>query len=523
MLPTVIHLYFFQESDHFIKLFSAALVERRWGQTATRDPTQLSAPVVNFQDPEQLRKILDAAGGVSITKEGLDSQSDGDAVMAKMFEAFQDNSVNTSHPLFVNQLFGMLDRASLSAEILGASENTSSYTYEAAPVYLLLEREVMGVFAGLLGWTLDDSEGLMLPGGSMGNLFGLHCARHKLFPDTLKKGNYILGEKPRIFISAEAHYSFLKTCGVLGFGRECVIKVDTDEKGAMDCKKLDAAIAASIKEGCKPFFIGATAGSTVKGTFDPFTEVAAVAKKYNMWFHIDGAWGGSALFSTRPEMKALMKGSELSDSFTMNPHKMLGAPLQTTAFITRNKGLLLGVNSSKAKYLFDPRKAHAHLDIGDQTFMCGRKMDSIKFWSLLRFRGLDGINNRVNHYNDCIMELADRVRKHPNFMLGCDPWPFNVNFYYLPKRIRSMLEAAGVKTDGSTFSIPDEISAELDKVSVALKIRMQKAGKALVPFQPLAGQKAQLFRIVLSGSKDDFGKLEMETLMNLMIEYGDDL
>eukprot|EP00520_Triparma_pacifica_P020371 CAMPEP_0118667964 /NCGR_PEP_ID=MMETSP0785-20121206/20081_1 /TAXON_ID=91992 /ORGANISM="Bolidomonas pacifica, Strain CCMP 1866" /LENGTH=555 /DNA_ID=CAMNT_0006562481 /DNA_START=610 /DNA_END=2277 /DNA_ORIENTATION=+ len=502
-------------------------IEKRWGKSnsdgSKTDPTSLSSSCIKYRDPVELRKELEAAGSLAIADVGMDQSPTADQDMYKMLRKFSEFSVNTSHPLFVNQLFGTLDRASLAADFMAAADNTSNYTYEAAPVYSMVEVEVLTALCKQVGWDYEkECDGMMLPGGSVSNVMGMHCARHSKFPETLKEGNAAMGKKPMAFVAAEAHYSFLKCSGLLGLGRESIVKVECDDSGAMSVPHLRKALEKCKKEGGTPFFIGCTAGSTVRGTFDPFEEVAKVGKEYGCWVHVDGAWGGSAIMSDRQDMKDLMKGVSSCDSFTFNPHKMLGAPLQTTCFICRRKDFMLSVNSSKAGYLFDTRKANAHLDIGDKTFMCGRKVDAIKFWALWRYRGRDGLAARVNRNVDNLKAFAEKIKAHPSFMLACDPWAFNLNFFFIPKRIKKLLDDANIPLDGSTYKIPDDISDEIDKVSVALKLAMQKAGKALVPYQPLSNQKAQCFRVVVAGVKDMNDEVTT-AMMNLMIKHGDDM
>lgn len=400
----------------------------------------------------------------------------------------------------------------------------SNYTYEACPCYSMMEREVMTVFTSLLGWDWEKSDGLMVPGGSVGNMMGLHIARHHKFPETRDGGNAV-APKITVFVSREAHYSFLKTIGLLGMGRNNLVKVDTTGHGEMCSKDLEKKIKECKAAGGCPWFIGCTAGSTVKGTFDKFDEIADIAEKHGLWMHVDGAWGGSALFSDRPDIKKLLTGISRADSVTVNPHKMLGTPLQTTVFMTRYAGLMLKSNGSEAKYLFDKRKKNAHLDIGDGTFMCGRKTDSIKIWSMWKFRGRKGIAKRVDSAVVNIDLLAQKIKAHPNFMLACSPWPFNVNFLYLPKRIREMMADANIKTDQSEAEVifPAHIADAISTVAIKLKMRLQEKGLTMLPYQPLAGQKAQVFRVVLSGTRDDFGEREIDELMLNLVKYGDDL
>ena len=154
--------------------------------------------------------------------------------------------------------------------------------------------------------------------------------------------------------------------------------------------------------------------------------------------------------------------------------------------------------------------------------MCGRKVDAIKFWALWRYRGRKGLSDRVNSNVDNLKLFAEKIKAHPSFMLACEPWAFNLNFFFIPKRIRKLLSDANIPLDGSTYSIPDEISDEIDKVSVALKLAMQRAGKALVPYQPLSNQKAQCFRVVVAGEKDMNDEVTT-AMMDLMLKYGDSM
>ena len=114
--------------------------------------------------------------------------------------------------------------------------------------------------------------------------------------------------------------------------------------------ELDLCITAAKAEGKAPFFVNATSGSTVLGAYDDLAGLAEVCRAHNLWLHVDACWGGSVVFSSR--LKHLMSGSQLVDSIAWNPHKMVGAPLQTSAFIVKHRGLLHTSNSANATYLF---------------------------------------------------------------------------------------------------------------------------------------------------------------------------
>ena len=111
------------------------------------------------------------------------------------------------------------------------------------------------------------------------------------------------------------------------------------------------------------------------------------------------------------------------------------------------------------------------------------------------------------------------IQSHDSFMLACSPWPFNVNFFYLPDRIKQMLQSYGIDTREENPTLPDDISNELAKISVALKLTLHRNGEMFIPFQPLSNQKADCFRVVLAGNKF-LEEKDFRHMMNLMEEYG---
>lgn len=518
--------------------------------------------------------------------------------MMKLFSQINHYSVNTNHKLFFNQLFGTLDPIALAAEVIALGLHTSSYTWETAPVFTLMEREVF-VRLGQLVFERDGDnkgiictnsqndnddiynelvhnkyDGLMLPGGSLSNLTAIHVARHYCLYGTRTRqhmlptknddifstsgmrqeekkdqsnaidSNELLNhtQQPQLiaFVSSEAHYSFSKAASVTGIGIQNLISVPTLSNGQMDVDKLDMLLTNFHNDHSDvhriPFFVAATAGSTVRGSFDDISAIVNVCRKHEeiinrkftsrrrckIWVHVDGAWGGSAIFSSRADMRQLLNGVQHVDSFTFNPHKLIGAPQQTTAFISRHRGILKAANSSGAKYLFDCRKNGAECDLGDDSYTCGRKPDAIKLWALWKYYGCQGIGHMMEKKADSLSLFARMVQNHDSFMLACTPWPFNVNFFYLPERIRKMLKDSGVDTTSENPVIPDEISREIAIVSVKLKLKLHQSGVMIIPYQPLSNQKADCFRLVLAGNKV-FEEKDYVNVLQLMEKYGSDM
>lgn len=541
--------------------------------------------VVNYLSPQKMLKLLfseepnnekDSSKTFENSTLSLNHEIGSQGKENKMVELLKDvqkYSVDTDHPYFFNQLFGALDPIAVSAELIALSVNTSAYTYETAPVFTLIERHVIKKLAQLVYPTIDleknGHDGLMLPGGSLSNLTALHVARHvcqsRLSLQKLQeeshfgevhqeekkdhvgdsKTNFFLeDDKPTLvaFVSAEAHYSFAKSVSVAGIGSENIVTVPTLPNGQMDVDQLDMLMLEMEEEDDNriPFFVGVTAGSTVRGSFDDIEAIVQVCRKHEdsysargsqqngvtaghkIWVHVDGAWGGSAIFSARKDLRQALNGVSIADSFTFNPHKMLGAPQQTTAFVTRHEGVLQASNSSNAKYLFDKRKNGADFDLGDASYTCGRKTDAIKLWAMWKYYGTQGLAEKVEAKVDALAVFAQKIKQHDHFMLACEPCPFNINFFYLSKKMRNILKERNVDINSNSAVVPEDLANDLAHVHVELKRRLHESGEMLIPFQPLSNQKADCFRIVLAGNKR-FDESDMNNVLGLLDRNGSDL
>eukprot|EP00111_Clytia_hemisphaerica_P010942 TCONS_00032061-protein len=275
------------------------------------DSNDRTSTVVDFKNPEQLAELVD-----------LEIKRSGDTLEQMELHADQilKYSVKGAHPRFFNQLWSGIDPIVLCGDWLSSTTNTPMLTYEIAPIQLLIEQQVLSTMKSLTGFTNGD--GLFLPGGSMCNGMAIHLARYKHCPDIKKTG--LSGFKSLIiYVSEECHYSFIKWASLLGIGSDNVVKIKTDDlTGKMRMDDLTNQIEASLKKGYQPLMVVATAGTTVGGAYDPMNEIADICAHHKLWFHVDGAWGGSALMSEK--YKHLMVGCDRADSMTWDPHKMIG-------------------------------------------------------------------------------------------------------------------------------------------------------------------------------------------------------
>lgn len=266
-----------------------------------------------------------------------------------------------------------------------------------------------------------------MPGGSSANFMAIHCARHFHDPESKAHGNR--DARYRIFVSREAHYSFRKACAVLGLGTDAVIPVDVDARGRLSVQALARAIDESTARGETPLLACATAGTTVLGAFDPIDEIVDVCVDRKVWTHVDGAWGGPALFSEHA--RSLMAGVDRADSVAIDAHKLLGAPLTSSFFLTRHREVLQAANDvSGGDYLFHSDSVVQ--DRGRLSWQCGRGSSALGLWALWKNLGTSGIGNFVDELIELRHDVVSWIRTQPRLNLIHEPEWLNVCVRVVP-------------------------------------------------------------------------------------------
>lgn len=434
-------------------------------------------PVVQFEYPEDLKNLVD----FTIDGDEPREQADVESIIKDVLHY----SVRTGHSNFHNQLFAGVDPYGLAGSWITDALNTSQYTFEVGPVFTLIEDALIKKCLSLFGF--EDGDGILSPGGSISNMYAMVAARFKALPDVKRTG---LSNQPTLvaFTSEEAHYSIKKAVHWLGIGIDNLVLVKTDSRGRMIPEELEMAIESVLESGRKPFFVNSTAGTTVLGAFDPFDQIADICQKYNLWMHVDGCLGGTAILSSKNAH--LLSGSERADSLAWNPHKTLGAPLQCSIFILKQKRLLHECNAANADYLFQQDKFYdISYDTGDKSVQCGRKVDAFKIWLMFKARGTNGLQTLVDNAFDCARYFTEEIRNRPGFRLLLDEYQYtNISFWYIPKKLRVELD----QQNASWWTRIYEITAQI-------KERMVKNGSVLIGYVPLPRKNiGNFFRMVVT-------------------------
>ena len=229
-----------------------------------------------------------------------------------------------------------------------------------------------------------------------------------------------------IYTSELSHYSNSKNVSFAGVGRNNLRYIKTDSVGRLIPELLEEQIVTDINNGFVPAYINATAGTTVLGAFDSIDEIADISEKYKIWLHVDGAYCGSVIFSDK--YNHLIKGVERSDSFSYNAHKMLGTPLTCSVILVKDKKNLHYSFSNDADYLY--QTDGDDFNLGKTSFQCGRRNDALKFWTLWKSLGTNGLKNIVDHQFTLANVALDYIRNNPDYTLYSFDDSISVCFNY---------------------------------------------------------------------------------------------
>lgn len=470
-------------------------------------------PVVDFAGPEELLATFRDA--VPIPVGAPASPATADELMEAV-ELVVRHSVHTSHPRFMNQNFAGADPIAVVGDWLGAALNTTAATFEAAPVFTLMEAAVLDRLAELVGYATGPGDGtvsaaprgIFCPGGSTATLYALQLARHRRQPDLVRRG--ASAERLVLFVSDAGHYAATKSAALLGLGTDAVVKVATDDAGAIVPQALEDAVRSARRAGDVPFAVIATAGTTVTAAFDDIAAVADIAEAHSLWLHVDACYGGSALFS--PRTAPLLDGAHRCDSLVWNLHKMMGITQQCTALLVRDAGALARCFAEGADYLFQPDKQHGAHDAGDRTFQCARRVDALKLWLAWKAHGDAGFAARIDHAVDMADHARAAIAASDGRFATVVPGTFtNVVFAWVPPDLRPLtLDRAGIE------GLDPDRRDRLHRLPPAIKARMQHEGTAMVGFQPVHG--INTFRLLVMNpavTTDD-----IDAVLALIDDYG---
>jgi len=351
--------------------------------------------------------------------------------MDTIFEDFKaiipDGMTHWQHPRFFAYFPSNAAPAAIIAEQLAAAMSAQCMLWQTSPAATELEVRMVDWLRQAVGLS-EEFSGVLQDTASSATL----CAVLNMREQALQwRGNLEgLSGQPalRIYASRRTHSSIDKALWIAGLGQQNLVKIDTNEHFELNIDELQLAIDTDRKNGLLPAGIVACVGGTSMGATDNVRAVCELAKRENLFTHVDAAWAGSAMIC--PELRTLWDGIELADSLVLNPHKWLGAPMECSAHFVRDPQSLKRTMSIQPEYL----KTHNASDVenfSDWSVQLGRRFRALKLWFLFRAYGVSGLQKMIRNHIRWSCELAERLKKSADFEVVTDPILSLFTFRYI--------------------------------------------------------------------------------------------
>jgi glutamate/tyrosine decarboxylase-like PLP-dependent enzyme len=318
---------------------------------------------------------------------------------------------------------------SVGGEVLTQWLQQGVDVWHAGPVGAFVEEEVTRWLRELVG--LPGGWAVLTSGGVMANLMALAVAREARLAA-------IIGREPRgealegtrVYASDQTHFSIARGLDVLGFPASTLHVVGSDERFRLQPSPVAAAIEADRAAGLTPFAICAVAGSTNTGSVDDVEGLAALARREQLWFHVDAAYGGAARLSPRDAPR--VPGLELADSVTIDPHKWFFQAYDVGALVVARREELHDTFHRTPEYYASNRPEDEPLNWYEYSIEGTRRFRALKLWMSWQHLGTDGLGALVGYTNDLAAHLASRIRAAEDFELACEPELSVVCFRHVP-------------------------------------------------------------------------------------------
>lgn len=450
---------------------------RRWGSAAIE---AMASYLDSIRDrrvyprttARQIREKLDRA----LPDEGVDFD--------RLLETFNDVIVATSRHNGHPRMFGYVQAPGAAiaaiADLLASTLNANLTAWRSAPAAVEIERLTIDWIKQILG-VEAHAAGLFVSGGSMANLAALAAARRAKAPEDLtSKGAQCLHQAMRVYISEETHHSVAKAAALLGLGRDNVRTVGVDERFKIRIGDLVAKITEDLEAGHLPFCVVANAGTVMTGAFDSLAQVSQVARRFNLWMHVDASYGGFAALahSVRDRFDAMHE----ADSVALDPHKWLYLPVDCGCVLYRDAAAARATFAHEAEYTRvleqEPDEAFAFWDYGPEL---SRRFRALKVWMMLKGVGLRALGAAIEKDLACARHLERLVRASEDFEMLAPVELSIFCFRHVPPRLKRALASADEMERG-------RIDEQLDALNERLLIELQRDGSSYLSNARIGGR-----------------------------------
>ena len=376
---------------------------------------------------EEIRALLDR----ELPQEGTSFE--------ELLDVFRDvlvpNSRHNTHPRMFGYVQAPGSAAAAIADLLASALNANLTAWRSAPAAVELERLTINWIKQMIGFD-PAGEGLFVSGGSMANFAALAAARRAKAPDEfVRRGMSSAPRALRIYASAETHHSVAKAVTLLGIGSDNVRAVEVDSRFRVRLDDLEAKISDDLRDGHLPFCVVANAGTVNTGACDPLREISRLAKRFDLWLHVDGSYGGFATLA--PSARTLFDGIEEADSISLDPHKWLYLPTDCGCVLYRDP------DSARAAFAHDAEYTRVISQQDDEAFAfwdygpeLSRRFRALKVWMTLKAVGVRAFADAIEKDLACARHLESLVRASDDFEMLAPVELSIFCFRHLPAHLR---------------------------------------------------------------------------------------
>lgn len=406
------------------------------------------------------------------------------------------HGMNPSHPGYLGHMDTIASAIGVFSDAVVSSLNNNMLAFEMSPIFTELERRLMQWAASLFGLgsarpgeSTATPTGHLVSGGTLANVTALLVARNAKGGDERLRAGLAANAESLCFVASEnAHYSFQKAANFLGLGRDGWIRTPVDHLGRARVDGMAEAIAEARRAGKKPFALVAVAGTTVTGSIDPLRELAALARREGLWFHVDAAYGGAVALS--PRLRPLLDGIELADSVTFNPQKWLFVPKTCASILFRDARDVETYLREGFHYGNSNRNASGQstVNLGEYTLQGTRRVDALKLYLTLEHLGRRRLAQWIEGHLELGRYFARRIAASGPLRLVQEP-DLNIVCFRLKDEPTS----------------PREV-AQLDEWHRSIHEALERGGDAWLSLPQYQGRKA--LRAVILHPRTDEARLD---------------
>jgi glutamate/tyrosine decarboxylase-like PLP-dependent enzyme len=471
---------------------------------------------VGYQLVDQIAEFLDGLPQRSVTTDespqkirallGTDRLPEHGTPAVDLFNEATDllfnHSLFNGNPRFWGYITSSAAPIGALADFLASSVNQNVAASKLSPIASEIEAQTIRWLADLIGYPRNCG-GLLVSGGNMANFIGFLAARKIKAPwDSDKQGFSVENKRPVVYVSKETHTWIDKAAELFGLGAKSVRWIETNNEQQMNVAVLEQQIVTDLAENHLPFLVVGTAGTVGTGAIDPLLEIGSICKKYNLWFHVDGAYGAPAV--VLPDASNQLKGLREADSIALDPHKWLYSPLEAGCTLVRNPNHLLETFSHHPVYYnFDGKEEDPTINYHEYGLQNSRGFRALKVWLGLRQVGREGYIQMISDDITLSQHLFEKIGTYPELQAVTQNLSITT-FRFVPK-------------DLSNTSL--DVEPYLNKLNEELLNRLQSSGEAFVSNAVVEGK--YLLRACIVNFRTT--RSDVELLPQIVIRLGKEI